>query len=115
MKGKGLTDRGEGLLQWKGCVVNQTSTEAGCHVISGADKGAPAGGVLSVKKRRKLKKGTDPIKGGFIKAPKRGDAGEELTEMEIKAEAYGKKVARKQAKEAKKLEYKPKRNVRKKR
>ena len=71
--------------------------------------------MLSGKKRRKQNKGVDPIKGGFVRAPKRGTGSEQLTEMEQKAEKYGKKVAKKEAKKARQLEYIPKRNVRKKR
>ena len=73
-----------------------------------------AGGVLSIKKRKKHNKGVDPIKGGFMKAPRRGDK-EPLTEMEQDAEKLGKKLAKKQKKLAGSQSFVLKRNVRKKR
>lgn len=74
-----------------------------------------AGGILSPQKRRKLKRAVDPIKGGFIKAPKRGSHSEPLTDMELKAEKYGAKLAKKERKKAGSTAFVPKRNVRKKR
>jgi hypothetical protein len=41
--------------------------------------------VLPLKKRRKMNAGRDPLKGGFLRAPKRGDAMESLTEAEAAA------------------------------
>ena len=73
-----------------------------------------AGGVLSTTKRRKHNKSVDPIKGGFMKAPRRGD-NEPLTEMEQKAEEIGKRMAKKQRKLDHSQSFVPKRNVRKKR
>lgn len=73
-----------------------------------------AGGILSTKKRKKHNKGVDPIKGGFMKAPKRGDK-EPLTEMEQKAEDLSRKIANKQRKAERGQNFVPKRNVRKKR
>jgi len=72
----------------------------------------PAGGVLSGKKRKKHNSGVDPIKGGFMRAPKRGD-NEPLTQMEQDAEKYGRKLAKKEAKKAGSQAYLPKKNVRK--
>ena len=70
-------------------------------------------GTLPVKKRRKLERGLDPLKGGFVRAPKRGD-NEPLTAAEAAAEEAGRKAARKAAKKAGPAPL-PKRNVRKKR
>ena len=72
------------------------------------------GGVLSSKKRKKHNRGVDPIRGGFMKAPKRGHK-EPLTEMEENAERVGKKLAKKQKKMEHSQSFVPKRNVRKKR
>lgn len=74
----------------------------------------PVGSAISKKKRKIHNRGVDPIKGGFLRAPKRGDKGGALTEMEIKAEKEGKKDAKKFAKSQGKS-FVPKRNVRKKR
>lgn len=70
-------------------------------------------GTLPMKKRRKLERGLDPLKGGFVRAPKRGDS-EPLTAAEAAAEEAGRKAARKAAKKAGPAPL-PKRNVRKKR
>ena len=74
----------------------------------------PVGGVLSTKKRKQHNRGVDPIKGGFMKAPKHGNK-EPLTEMEENAEKLGKKLAKKNRKMEKSQGFVPKRNVRKKR
>jgi hypothetical protein len=68
--------------------------------------------VLSGKKRKKHNSGVDPIKGGFMRAPKRGD-NEPLTEMEQKAEKCGRKLAKKEAKKGNSQSHVPKKNVRK--
>ena len=49
-------------------------------------------GVLPFKKRRKLESGQDPLKGGFVRAPRRGDASEPLTEAELAASKIKLKV-----------------------
>lgn len=62
-----------------------------------------------------MERGKDPLKGGFVRAPKRGgDVGEPLTEMEQAAQEEGQKLARKLAKKQGKAgTFVPKRNVRK--
>lgn len=72
-------------------------------------------GMLPLKKKRKMERGKDPLKGGFVRAPKRGaDVGEPLTEMEQAAQEEGQKLARKLAKKQGKAgTFVPKRNVRK--
>ena len=68
-------------------------------------------GVLPYKKRRKMERGQDPLKAGFVRAPKRGgDIGEPLTEMEAAAEKTRRKAARKQGGSG---AFTAKRNVRK--
>ena len=62
----------------------------------------------------KHNRGVDPIKGGFMKAPRRGNK-EPLTEMEEDAEKLGKKLAKKHRKNELSQSFVPKRNVRKKR
>ena len=74
-----------------------------------------AGGRLALSKQRKRNNGIDPIKGGFLSAPKRGDASEPLTDMELKAEKYGKKLEKKERKKQGASSFVPKSNVRKKR
>ena len=68
---------------------------------------------MSSKKRKIHNRGVDPIKGGFLKAPKRGGK-DDLTTMELRAEKDGKKAAKKHAKSQGKP-FLLKRNVRKKR
>ncbi len=72
-------------------------------------------GALPQSKKRKMERGKDPLKGGFVRAPKRGgDIGEPLTEMEKAAQEEGEKLARKLAKKQGKAgTFVPKRNVRK--
>jgi hypothetical protein len=75
-------------------------------------------GVLPRKKARKMERAMDPLKTGFVRAPKRGgDVGEPLTEAEKAAEEEGRKLARKLAKKGGGPggagKFAPKRNVRK--
>ncbi|BDA46069.1 ATP-dependent RNA helicase dbp9 [Coccomyxa sp. Obi] len=84
--------------------------------MSGRSASGNAGpGALPQKKKRKMERGKDPLKGGFVRAPKRGgDIGEPLTEMEKAAQEEGEKLARKLAKKQGKAgTFVPKRNVRK--
>lgn len=62
-----------------------------------------------------MERGKDPLKGTFVRAPKKGgDVGEPLTEMEQKAHEEGEKLAKKLAKKQGKAgSFVPKRNVRK--
>jgi len=39
-------------------------------------------GAMPYRKRRKQEAGMDPLKGGFVRAPRRGDANEPLTPAE---------------------------------
>ena len=61
--------------------------------------GARGAGALPALKRRKLERGADPLKGGFVRAPKRG-GNEPLTAAEAAAEEAGRKAARKAARKA---------------
>ncbi|KAK9906356.1 hypothetical protein WJX75_000482 [Coccomyxa subellipsoidea] len=81
---------------------------------SGRSASGNAGpGMLPLKKKRKMERGKDPLKGGFVRAPKRGgDVGEPLTEMEQAAQEEGQKLARKLAKKQGKAgTFVPKRNI----
>lgn len=75
--------------------------------------------MLPRKKARKMERAMDPLKTGFVRAPKRGgDVGEPLTEAEQAAEEEGRKLARKLAKKGGGSssgtgKFLPKRNVRK--
>ena len=63
-----------------------------------------------------MERAMDPLKTGFVRAPKRGgDVGEPLTEAEQAAEEEGRKLARKLAKKggAAAGKFMPKHNVRK--
>lgn len=75
--------------------------------------GADRAGYLPQRKRKKTE-GVDPLK-GFSRAPKRGgDRLEEPTELELRAEAAGKKERKKLKKKGgHAAEYVPKKNVRK--
>ena len=69
-------------------------------------------GALPLKQRLKSEKATDPLKGVFMRAPRKGgDIGEPLTEMEATAQAEGAKLAKKLAKKQGGA-FVPKRNVR---
>ncbi|KAL4858273.1 DEAD-box ATP-dependent RNA helicase 16 [Chlorella vulgaris] len=69
-------------------------------------------GVLPARKRRKTE-GLDPVKGGFVRAPRKGgEANEEPTELEKSAEQWGKKHRPKKVM-GKGDQFKPKQNVRK--
>ena len=55
--------------------------------------------MLPYKQRQKSDKAADPLKGVFMRAPKKGgDVGEPLTEMEAKAQEEGSRLAKKLAK-----------------
>ena len=55
--------------------------------------------MLPYKQRQKSDKAADPLKGVFMRAPKKGgDVGEPLTEMEAKAQEEGSSLAKKLAK-----------------
>ena len=74
--------------------------------------------MLPRKRARKMERAMDPLKTGFVRAPKRGgDVGEPLTEAEQAAEEEGRKLARKLAKKGGPAgaggKFLPKRNVRK--
>ena len=69
-------------------------------------------GALPLKQRQKSEKTADPLKGVFMRAPRKGgDIGEPLTEMEAKAQVEGAKLAKKLAKKQGGA-FVPKRNVR---
>jgi hypothetical protein len=92
--------RSRGVLAKRGLSVNKLC-------------GARGAGALPALKRRKLERGVDPLKGGFVRAPKRG-GNEPLTAAEAAADEAGRKAARKAAKKAGPAML-LKRNVRKKR
>ena len=61
-----------------------------------------------------MERAMDPLKAGFVRAPRRGgDVGEPLTEAEQAAEEEGRRLARKLAKKGGAGKFAPKRNVRK--
>jgi len=69
-------------------------------------------GALPYKQRQKSDKAADPLKGVFMRAPKKGgDVGEPLTEIESKAQVEGARLAKKLAKRQGGA-FVPKRNVR---